>query len=73
MDVKRNSEVGGGDCRGSISYSHQNSELIEKEDFTIHNSPFRIPESSLTHYSIIPIFQYSLRLPARRAYSSERA
>ena len=64
--MKLNAEVGRGDCRGSISYSHQNSELLEKENFTIHNSPFRIPKSSLTHYSIIPMFP-----PGRRPIVSE--
>jgi hypothetical protein len=44
--IKGNSELGRGDCRGSISYSHQNSELIEKEDYMSRNSPFRIPHSS---------------------------
>jgi hypothetical protein len=38
MDMKGKSEEGRGDCRGSISYSHQKSELIEGEDFTIHHS-----------------------------------
>ncbi len=38
-----------------------NSEIREKESFKIHNSPFRIPKSSLTHYSIIPLFHDSLR------------
>ncbi len=28
-----------------------NSELKEKEYFTIHNFPFRIPKSSFTRYS----------------------
>ncbi len=46
--MKCNSEVG-----------MWNSELIEKEDFTSQNSPFRIPKSSLTHCSIIPTFHYS--------------
>jgi hypothetical protein len=54
------SEVGKGDCRGSISYSHQNSELGGKEDFTIHISPFRIPNSEfrIPHRPSIPTFQY---------------
>jgi hypothetical protein len=43
--MKWNSEVGGGDCRGSISYSHQNSDIREKESFKIHNSALHIPKS----------------------------
>ena len=44
--IKWNAEVG-----------VRNSELRVKENFKIQNSPFRIPKSSFTYHSIIPILR----------------
>ena len=53
--MKRNPEVGGGDCRGSISYSHQNLELEKKKDLAIRNSTFHSQNSKFIKHPITKV------------------
>jgi hypothetical protein len=53
--MKWNAEVGEGDYRGSISYSHQNSELEKKKDLAIRNSTFHSQNSKLIKHPITKV------------------